>query len=466
MPQVASTPNLQRELADCIIRLAPLDEIRILLACGAKVNDPVTQGLRPLHYAVYQRYIDAIHLLLVRGSDVDAVDEVGYTALHLCAEHGYIDILEILLRHNAKVDWTDHDSLDPYPNTVFADQPLRLAMKNGHYDAAKLLLQNGANPNAHYFQGSEINFIHPLNIEFMELLLTFGADANARDRCGVSPLMKACRHGDGMEAALLLISYGADVNAMTTERSDYRTVLHYGVLSENLQMVNMLIKQGARVTFAPDYRKPTPLDFAILRGSPDMVRMLINAGADVNASSPLIGSPLHIACTENIENQFEILQMLLDNGANPNIYTTSDAGPLLKPPLGEYANLNSKPEVKVVELLLRYGASVILKSQYHDPKGILKALPRLAGFPHVFDVFLEAAESFHLPAIRRARNFVPEQKQMLLRVAETPLQLKHQSRLFLRRQLLSKVTRGVTLPQRIQQLPLPQLIKMYLLYEI
>lgn len=44
MPALPSLQSLQRELADCIIRGAPLDEIRILLACGAKVNEPVTQG--------------------------------------------------------------------------------------------------------------------------------------------------------------------------------------------------------------------------------------------------------------------------------------------------------------------------------------------------------------------------------------------------------------------------------------
>lgn len=36
--------NLQRALADAIVTMAPLDEIRILLACGAKVNEVVTQG--------------------------------------------------------------------------------------------------------------------------------------------------------------------------------------------------------------------------------------------------------------------------------------------------------------------------------------------------------------------------------------------------------------------------------------
>ena len=88
MPTECITNPLQRELADSIIRMVPLDEIRILLACGAKVNEPVTQGLRPLHYAVWQRYLEAAQLLLVRGSDINARDECGYSALHLSAEHG------------------------------------------------------------------------------------------------------------------------------------------------------------------------------------------------------------------------------------------------------------------------------------------------------------------------------------------------------------------------------------------
>lgn len=117
---------------------------------------------------------------------------------------------------------------------------------------------------------------------------------------GLTPLMKACRHPQGYAAAKMLISYGADVNAMTTERHDFRTVLHYAVLSGNVGIVNMLISYGANVRFPAEFQKPTPLDFAILRSNIEMVRLLLDAGADVNSGSPIIGLPLHIALSEKV----------------------------------------------------------------------------------------------------------------------------------------------------------------------
>lgn len=133
MPTECEEANpLQRDLADSIILMVPLDDIRILLACGAKVNEPVTQGLRALHYAVWQKHTEAVRLLLVRGADINATDDCGYSALHLAAEHGYYELTQLLLDAGAKVDYRQPTD-ELYPRTTLCDEPLRLALKNRHY---------------------------------------------------------------------------------------------------------------------------------------------------------------------------------------------------------------------------------------------------------------------------------------------------------------------------------------------
>lgn len=198
-------------------------------------------------------------------------------------------------------------------------------------EVAKLLLQYGADPNKRYFFGSEINMAS--DIEALNLLLTFGAHTETRDRGGLTPLMKAARHSQGTDQVLLLLSYGANVNAMADARNDYRTIIHYAVLSGNIVLVNLLLKQGARVDKMPpipESDRPSPLQLAILRGDPALVRILLEAGnylftilylfnciknrkfligAKVNRCSPVIGSPLHVACADNIPHRVEIMKV-------------------------------------------------------------------------------------------------------------------------------------------------------------
>lgn len=478
--------NIQRELADAIVRLAPLEELKILLKCGANVKDSVTQGLTPLHYAVWQRYPEAAEFLIGEGCDINARDEIGYTALHLSAEHGYTDMMEVLLKHGAQVNFNIPPEFDDDFPTDAGDEPLRLALKHDHYDAAKLLLENGANPNAKYFFGSEINLLNPLNTRLLNLLLSYGADANSRDRQGFTPLMKCCRLQQdateemedrdnitgpevlrhfaqtlrGLESVLLLISFGADVNARTEGRHDYRSVLHYAVLSGSIPIVNLLLKQGARVNFEAEYNKPTPLDLAILKGDIELVRLLLDHGANVNASSPIIGSPLHMACSEGISNRLVILKLLLEKGANPNLVILGDDGSPIKPPLGEYLSANEKHEVEVVNLFLRHGAEVVMQSQNRDPRGILNCLPNLTKTPDVLISLLEAAQRFDLAIIKHSSLIDNDQRKIYLKVGQSPLPLKHQTRVFLRQELGSKM------PLCIDELDLPAIMKKYLLYEI
>ncbi|XP_026734687.1 ankyrin-3-like isoform X2 [Trichoplusia ni] len=457
--EVISGKSMQRELADSIIRMVPLDEIRILLACGAKVNEPVTQGLRPLHYAIWQRYLEATRLLVVRGCDVNARDDCGYSALHLAAEHGYTELVKLLLESGAAVDYRP-DTGEEFPRTTLCDEPLRLAIRNKHYEVARLLLEHGADPNKRYFFGSEINLVS--DPEYLELLLTFGANPDSRDRAGLTPLMKAARQRKGMDAVLLLISFGADVNAMADARNDYRTVMHYAVLSGNPEVVNLMIKQGARVNYeCPELSKPSPMDLAILKGDVAMLQMLLSAGAQVNASSSVIGSPLHVACSDNITNRKEIVKILLESGADPNlkVYNDEDATQL-RPALAEYLASNPEPSAEIVALLLRYGARVIMKTQFRDPDGILNHLQNVTSeeYQHIFYLLLEAAEAFDLCMIKRNNTVTAIQKEALITRAKTPISLIAQTRIFLRRYFKT------SLCEIVHDLELPKILHQYLLF--
>lgn len=413
--------QLQRDLADAISRLASLDDIRILLACGARANGPVTQGLHPIHYAVYQNFVPAVRLLLLRGSDINAMDDNGYTPVHLCSERGYKELLEFLISQGAKVCFTDIRRQTSNLTTHMADEPLSLAIKRGHRECVELLLKNGADPNARYFMGAEINLVSILEIRCIELLLKYGAHPDSRDRTGLTPLMKAARHPQGYATCKLLIEYGADVNDIAGERHDYRTVLHHSIFSGNLDMIRLILSSGARYPRL-EFDKPSPLDIAIISGRHDIVKLLIEFEADVNAgSNTTIGQPLHTALTQRIENKREIVKILLDSGANPNSVITSNrstgpalhdylnavrqcggggggsgagasggagggstggdrsraAGGSFQSPYAPFSCNPNGPDLDIVRMLMMYGARVILKTQTQNQLGLVRTLERV-----------------------------------------------------------------------------------------
>jgi ankyrin repeat protein len=80
----------------------------------------------------------------------------------------------------------------------------------------------------------------------------------------------------------------------------------------NMNLVTLLLKQGAKVDVLPPAPEPdraSPLDLAILRGDPALVRTLLEHGANVNRCSPIIGSPLHVSCADKILHRVEIMKV-------------------------------------------------------------------------------------------------------------------------------------------------------------
>jgi hypothetical protein len=155
--------------------------------------------------------------------------------------------------------------------------------------------------------------------------------------------------------------------------------------------------------------------------------------------------------------------MLLKAGADPNLKVYNDIcdrNSQLRPVLVEYVASNTNPSLAVVNLLIRYGAKVVMKTQFRDPDGILNSLHNVTACRSIFWLLLEASESFDVCMIRRNNVMTAEQKETLLELAKYPLSLRRQVRVLLRR-----IISGNKLIDSVGGFELPKYLEKYLLFD-
>jgi hypothetical protein len=101
----------------------------------------------------------------------------------------------------------------------------------------------------------------------------------------------------------------------------------------------------------------------------------------------------------------------------------------------------------------------------HHPIGILKVMHRLhlSISSDVMNLILEAAEAFSISSIKRCSLLSNSQRELILKAAMNPISLKHLVRVTVRH-FLGDI--GHSVIEKIDLLPIPALIKRYLLYEI
>jgi ankyrin repeat protein len=177
----------------------------------------------------------------------------------------------------------------------------------------ELLLTAGANVNAANDYG-----VTPLslactnrNAMLVERLLTSGANAGAALWTGETSLIVCARTGN-VDAVKSLLSHGADPNIKETQQG--HTALMRAVAEKHADVVETLIKHGAD----PHVRSKggfTALLFAAQQGDIASARTLLGGGADVNETHPVNGTALVVAAASARE-RFAIF--LLENGADPN----------------------------------------------------------------------------------------------------------------------------------------------------
>ncbi|KAH9488197.1 hypothetical protein Btru_064813 [Bulinus truncatus] len=459
--------NLQRLLADALTYKSPVKDLLTIVRCGGDVNGPVKRGLRPLHYAVHSGNMEGIEFLLEHGADVNAPDDIGYRPIHLCARKGLHEPLKLLIQHGAKVDFfmDDEDSTESSRQLGYLTiEPLNMALENNHLDCARLLLENGAKPNNHYFLGYEINLVPLENLDCLKLLLEFGADPNVFSRCGMSPLMKACRQHN-IRAVRLLLEHGAKLDLQPSDRFEQKTAIHYAVQSGSTGIANAMLRRGALITRPPGYRY-SALHTAIMSDDPDMCELLLRWEAYVEETTDENSTPLQLACASpGLKNRLAIVEKLLEHGANPNANSPflSYSSPFLSP-LTEYMRCKTdQADYDVVHALILYGAKVHFRaastaSRAKDPHGILHCVQHLKKKPEVFHLMVSASTVFDVDSVQAYSSLSPDQRFTLLSVSAGPRDLRTLTHLFLRDCLKGRFQ------DVVKRLPLPSIVKLFLLF--
>jgi uncharacterized protein len=254
---------------------------------------PIVSGAErtPLIEAAKNTDRSALRALIAKGADVNAVEPDGTTALHWASYRDDVESADAILRAGAKVNSAND----------LGATPLWIASLNGSAAMVRRLLQADANPNAALLLGETPVMVASRSgsAEVVEQLLAKGANVNARAARGQTALMWAVaqNHPDVVK---VLLARGADVHAKSDVWSQVMAVPPHGLLE-----YNRAIPHGG----------DTALMFAARVGDLDSAKLLVSAGANVNAADAWGVSATVLAAHAGYT---DLVEFLLDRGADPN----------------------------------------------------------------------------------------------------------------------------------------------------
>jgi ankyrin repeat protein len=184
----------------------------------------------------------------------------------------------------------------------------------------------------------------------------------SKDRRIYTHLLQNAASGNPGHLVEELIRLGADVNYQ--DDSGF-SALHWAAFSDNITIVKLLIQAGADVNARTDiYDLRTPLFMTPESGyeiAPEITNLLLENGADPNAQNAELETPLHYVCyveadpadQEFIDIEIQILKNLIAGGANVNIANTRKETPLFQAVIANRKDC--------IEILINAGADITVK---------------------------------------------------------------------------------------------------------
>jgi len=292
---------LHRAVRSYSLKDSHVEMVKLLVAHGAAIDTKDVNGSTPLNIATEMIMISLreepplyriVKFLISEGADINSKTGEGWTALHWAVGTAQKDIMEMLIAKGAEIDSTDRNGNTPLHWAVnknrewkerFIELTAEINAMTAETDAARIesLKQGGILQST---KAAEITK------EMAKLLIAEGADVNAKNGYGNTPLIEAAK-GAVPEIVMFLVAAGADVNAKNNHG-----VTPFVNAAENGQadILEFLSSTAAQ-------KKPSAsayemfLFFAAQNCKKDTVKVLIAGGADVNAKNVFDVTPLGLA---------------------------------------------------------------------------------------------------------------------------------------------------------------------------
>lgn len=316
----------------------------LLTRDNVEVNRGDDYGWTPLHHAVSRCKKATVEMLLARGANINQFNAVGETPICLAAKDGYEDIFKLLIDAGASIN----------PARPEHKMPLSFAIESRHKNIVKLLLENGAKVDEKDGSIGKTPLLLAASIEdqsILRLILEHKSEVHANDyKIIESPFLSAIMEGDTEYVQsclkLQLRLYRGAIGYYNV------TPLSLAVLNGHRDIVRSLLENGAQASEV--YYDLSLLSLAISQGHYDTVEVLLRNGAKADARSKCTGRmPLSLAI---LNGHRDIIKLLLKYGAKADRKDEGGGTPLSLAVVQE--------QEEIVALLIESGPDVNLKDRY------------------------------------------------------------------------------------------------------
>ena len=297
----------------CAVAAQLPDRVNDLIARGVAVDPPDDRSVPPFLIAVDVGDAEIARLLLAAGARVDQPMAYRGTALHMAAATNDVPMVQVLLDAGADVRATNQ----------YGTTPLMTAAGNGARECAQLLLDRGAQINAvdAYGQSAIARAIRHNQLDMLDFLAERGADLEVVDNSGFNLVQQAAEQNNP-DAIQWCATRDIPID-MPSQKGF--PALYLAARNGRTNAVQALLAAGADPNLAETNALWTPLMAAARYDQPEIARLLLAAGADLERLNRYGATALLLAASGT---STETIDRLLDAGARTDVFNAKGEGVL------------------------------------------------------------------------------------------------------------------------------------------